>query len=113
MSDNKLTGVCIEVGNYQRGTSSNGKDWEKQTFVIQYSDGQYKDHAAFTLFGEKVKLSPQVGETVEVHFNVKSRQWGDKWYTDLQAWKINSLDQHAAAETKDYELPADDTDMPF
>ena len=110
----KLTGKVVDVSAYQQGKSANGKDWEKRTFVIEHGDGQYKDHAGFTLFGEKTKLCPAVGETVEVHFNVKARQWGEKWYTELQAWKINSLSQHAAAaaEPVDDGVPIDD-DMPF
>lgn len=112
MSELKLTGVVIEVGNYQQGKSAANKDWEKQTFTIQHGDGNYKNFASFTLFGEKVKLCPQQGETVEVHFNINSRPYGDKWYTDLQAWKINSLDKHAAAEVPQDELTPDN-DLPF
>ena len=32
----------------------------------------------------------RVGQVVEVFFNINAREFNNKWYTDLGAWKVTS-----------------------
>ena len=34
-------------------------------------------------------FNQKVGDKVEVMFNIESRQWKDRWFTELVAWKVN------------------------
>jgi hypothetical protein len=43
------------------------------------------------LFGDKTSLisSIDVGEEIEVSFNLESREYNEKWFHNLNAWKID------------------------
>ena len=75
------------------GVSNAGKEFNKAELVIKNNDG-YNDrevHYAFTLFGKAMEsFSHDVGDKVTVMFNIESRQWKDRWFTELIAWKVNS-----------------------
>ena len=87
-----VTGKLIKVLDKQQGTSKSGKDWVKQTFVIDTNE-QYNNIIAFELFGEeKVENFNKyntVNSIVEVEFNVKCNEWQGKYFTSLQAWKVS------------------------
>ena len=81
----------------QSGTSARGP-WAKQEFVLDYPDGNYTAQACLMAWGqEKVQeLSKyQVGDKVRVSFNVKSREYNGRWYTDLQVWRLAPASQPA------------------
>ena len=42
-------------------------------------------------FGDKVQELDkyQVGDRVKVSFNLKSREYNGRWYTDIQIWRIS------------------------
>lgn len=79
------------ISEVQSGTSKAGKDWQKLTFVGNTSE-EYNNLYAFELFGtEKVENFTKynkVGDTVDVDFNVSTREWEGKYFTSLSAWKI-------------------------
>jgi hypothetical protein len=107
----KINGKITKVLEVESGKSKAGKDWQKQTFVIDTGD-QYNPLVAFSLFGsEKIENFAKynkVGDEVEVSFNVSSREFKDKYYHSLDAWKVFK----ANAETKQEEA-VDSDDLPF
>ena len=89
----KVTGKLVNVLNTQNGKSTNGKEWVKKDFVI-VTDAKYNPEICFTLFGkDKVSLLDDfsIGNEIEVHFNLSSREYKGKYYTQAQAWKIESV----------------------
>ena len=89
MSDLKVTGTITKVLNPESGTSQSGKDWRKQDFLIT-TGGEYPNDIAFNLFGDKMDLisNVKIGDEVEVSFNLNSREYNEKFYTNVNAWKI-------------------------
>jgi len=89
MSELKVTGTITKVLNPENGTSKAGKEWNKQNFVIA-TGGKYPDDICFTLFGDKSDLisNVQIGDEVEVSFNLNSREYNEKYYTNVNAWKV-------------------------
>lgn len=81
----KIKGILPQV----TGTSSKG-DWIKQPFVIGVQNGNYEDMVAMEAWGDQVSTieSIDLGAEVTVDVNIKSREYGGKWYTNIQAWKI-------------------------
>lgn len=82
----------------QSGNSARGA-WVSQSFVVDYQDGSFPADACFSAFGqEKVdELARfQVGDGIKVSFNVRSREYNGRWYTDLRVWKLS---QPGAAQT--------------
>jgi peptidoglycan/xylan/chitin deacetylase (PgdA/CDA1 family) len=86
-----IRGVVVSFTD-KSGVSKAGKEFNKAELVIKNNDG-YNDkevHYAFTLFGKAMEnYSQKVGDKVEVMFNIESRQWKDRWFTELVAWKVN------------------------
>ena len=110
MSDLKLTGKIIEILPKETGTSKAGKEWEKQTFVIDIGT-TYNNQISFGLFGsEKVEnfnKYNKVGSDVDVSFNISCREHNSKWYTQLDAWKVfkTEVDTEAVAVDEADDLP--------
>jgi hypothetical protein len=46
----------------------------------------------------------QIGDKVKVSFNLSSREFNGRWYTDVRAWRIESAGQ--AAPVQDYAASA-------
>ena len=88
----EVTGILVKVFDTQNGTSANGKEWMKKDFVIK-TDAKFNPEICFTLFGEgKVNMLTQgVGAAVNVSFNLSSREYKGKYYTQANAWKIEGV----------------------
>ncbi len=85
----EISGTIKKIMDEVSGEGKFGK-WIKQDFVIE-TKGQYPKKICFSAWGDKAdavkKLSE--GETVTVSFNPESREYNERWYTDLRAWKIS------------------------
>ena len=71
-----------------------GKKWVKQTFLLD-TGTEYNSKICFQLFGEeKIKLleSHELGGKIEVFFNISSREYNNRYYHNIDAWKINAVD---------------------
>lgn len=95
----ELEGKIITKLPVQTGTSARGP-WSKQEFVIEYQEGNYPTQVCFNVWGEdKVKDLEkfQAGETVKVSFNLSSREYNGRWYSDIRAWRIEHAGEAAQA----------------
>jgi hypothetical protein len=115
----EIEGKIIQIMPEQTGSGQRGK-WIKQEFVIETSD-QYPKKICFSAWGDKTDILKQLseGESVIVSFNPESREYQNKWYTDLRAWKIiktsgNTEDIDVPpAFNDDYLPPPEEEDLPF
>ena len=84
-----VKGKIQQILNPESGVSRAGKEWKKQEFVIE-TEEQYPRKVCFTLFGDKVSLIDglQSGQDVEVSFNIESREYNNRWFHNINAWKI-------------------------
>ena len=88
----ELEGRIIRKLNVQTGVSARG-NWSKQEFIVEYQEGSFPTQACFNVWGEdKVKDMErfQIGDQVKVSFNINSREYNGRWYTDLRAWRIEA-----------------------
>lgn len=95
----EIEGTLIQKLAVQSGKSARG-DWAKQEFVIEYQDGNFPTKACFSVWGsDKVKDLEQfsINDKIKVSFNVSSREYNGKWYTDLRAWRISQANGQAPA----------------
>jgi hypothetical protein len=98
MSDYKTKGTLSEILPVEEGTSKAGKAWKKVVFVVKNNDGHEgrEQIYAFGIFGDEkvdkfLKYNEEnVGSEVEVSFNINTNQWGEKYYTSLDAWRVDS-----------------------
>jgi hypothetical protein len=85
-----ITGKIIKIMPEQTGAGKKGP-WVKQEFVIETAE-QYPKKICCSAWGDKVDAlkSFSMGDSVKVSFNLESREYNERWYTDVRAWKIES-----------------------
>lgn len=93
-----VKGRLVQVLPLQSGTSKAGNGWSKQEFVIE-TEEQFPKKVCFTLFGDKVSLlnGLNIGAPIEVAFNLESREFNGKWYSNINAWRINPVQSQGSA----------------
>lgn len=89
-----VKGKIDQILEPQSGVSRAGKEWKKQDFVIE-TDEQFPRKVCFTLFGDKVDMVSDIaqGQEVEVSFNLESREYNGRWFTNANAWKIDPVSE--------------------
>lgn len=110
-----IKGVLKQILPLESGQSKAGKDWKKQTIIIDYADGTFTKTVAVQLWGAPCDHVPAVGSSVEIEYNAESREYNGKWYTDLKGWKITG--GQAQAQQSNVPPPLDEQkhndDVPF
>lgn len=119
-----VKGKVNQILKAETGVSRAGNEWKKQEFILE-TDEQFPRKVCFTTFGDKVDLLSGVkaGEEVEVSFNVESREYNGRWFTNVNAWKIDKVQEDGNLPEPPPEFrmedippePADDAanDLPF
>ena len=91
----------IKILDAQSFNSKNGEITIKNTFVGE-TQGQYPKNIAFSVLGEDKfnQMGIVVGGQYNVSFDVESREWQGKWFTECKAWKAVRVDggQQSAAQ---------------
>lgn len=83
----EISGKIIQMLPLQQGTSKAGNPWKKQEYVLETLD-QYAKKVKFDFFGDKADQYPlSVGDEVTVSFDLESREFNGRWYTDVRGWK--------------------------
>lgn len=110
----ELEGKVFQILPEQSGTGqASGKSWRKQSFVIE-TEEQYPKKVVFNGWNDTVDAvkSLKVGEKIRINFRVESREYNERWYTDLTAWRIVKISEEAltgpgGGATPPVEPPAD------
>ena len=85
----EITGKLIQLLPEVQGESARGP-WVRGGFVIETGE-DYPRKVAFVSFGEErvaMAKSIPMGTLVQVTFNPESREFNERWYTDLRASRI-------------------------
>jgi len=92
----EISGRVVQLLPEQTGTGKNGQ-WTKHDFIIETGE-QYPRKVCFSAWGDKAGLvkSLQQGAFVKVSFNIESREFNNRWYTDLRVWKIEGGEETVA-----------------
>jgi len=88
----QLTAKLIQLLPLQSGAGKNG-EWKKQDIIVE-TDGQYPKKVCISIWGDKINDQQlTVGNHLTIDFDVESREYSGRWYTDLKAWKIEVANQ--------------------
>lgn len=80
----------------QQGTSRNGNNWMKQEYVLETNEA-YPKKVHFDFFGERAnQYNFEVGDVILLSFDIESREYNGRWYTDIRGWKAEKVDPNAA-----------------
>ena len=115
----KATGRLHKVFDTEQKTAS----FSAREFVIEMVDGKFPQMVKFQLTKEKCSLIDDYseGEDISVDFDLRGREWNDKYFTNLNAWRIaraeaqdGAADEDAASAAAPAAATADfDDDIPF
>ncbi len=87
-----VTGKLVKVLDTETGVSKAGKEWMRKSFVID-TGAKYNPEICFGLFGDdKVAMidSCSLGDELTISFNLSSREFKGRYYTQADAWKIEA-----------------------
>lgn len=104
----QLSGTVQSIGETQSGTSqASGKEWRKRSFVLKYKDGTMDKLVELTCMGDRVDTvaSLRAGQAVTCSFNLESREYNGKYYTNATCWKIETGQSQDQATQADSDLP--------
>jgi hypothetical protein len=83
----QLTAKLLTLLPLQTGKGKNG-DWKKQDLIVETGD-TYPKKICISVWGDKINPSVLVvGNELKIDFDVESREYNARWYTDVKAWKI-------------------------
>ena len=116
-----ITGKIVQLLPLQSGQGKNGL-WRKQDYIIELG-GQYPKNVCFNIWGDKIDtFQLKVGDEVKVDFDLESREFNGRWYTDVKAWNVSRVGAQSAqpnaaaapAPTEaDFLAQGPGTDLPF
>lgn len=76
----------------ESGTSKAGNLWKKKCWVLE-TFGQYPRQVKFDVFGDRAEtLKFEVGKSYAVSFDLESREWNGRWYTDVRAFNCRLIE---------------------
>jgi hypothetical protein len=109
----EIKGKVVSILPEQSGQGKNGS-WIKQDFVIE-TEEQFPKKVCFSAWGDKASDIKKLksGESVTVSFNVESREFNNKWYTDLRIWKIVQNSSQSGKNLSEELPPLSENDIPM
>jgi single-stranded DNA-binding protein len=116
MSTLELNGKIKLISSTQTFDSG----FSKREFVITTAE-QYPQDIKLEVIKDKCSLLDKysVGNEVKVSFNVRGNEFNEKYYVNLQAWKIEPMSgasesqPQPASASNDPIIPQADDDLPF
>jgi len=109
-------------------TEQKSASFAARDFVVEVADGKFPQMIKFQLVQDKCALIDDYkeGDEISVEFDLRGREWNDKYFTNLNAWRIGKADgqsnnqdsgatnQAPAASTAPLQSNDDfDDDIPF
>ncbi len=93
-------------------TESKTQTFQAREFVIEIADGNYPQLIKFQLVQDRCALLDEYneGDNIKVHFDLRGREWNGKFFTNLNAWRIEKAGQDQANNAAP---PAGNDDVPF
>ncbi|MDL2212728.1 DUF3127 domain-containing protein [Bacteroides sp. OttesenSCG-928-D19] len=94
-----FTGRIIAVLPPKGGVSkTSGNEWKAQEYVIENHD-QFPKKMCFEVFGlDRIEqFAIQMGEELTVSFDIDARQWQDRWFNSIRAWKVERVGANTGA----------------
>ena len=85
----EISGKIIAVLEEKSGEGKNGT-WRSQDAVIETVE-QYPKKIAFNMYGDKI-VPVKIGQEATISFDIESKEFNGRWFTDLKAWKVEVKD---------------------
>ena len=93
----EVKGKIIKKLPIVSGTAkSTGNPWKKQDYVLETIEAHPKT-IAFDFFGDRAdQYNFEVGDEILLSFDIESREYQGRYYTNIRGWKGEKLTNNAA-----------------
>ena len=80
-------------------TENKNETFQAREFVLEIMDGNYPQYIKFQLTQDRCALVDpyQEGEQMKVHFDLRGREWQGRFFTNLNAWRVEKAGEHPPA----------------
>ena len=97
-----IKGKIIQKMDPQGGVSKAGNQWKKQEYVMETFDS-YPKKVKFDFFGDRADQYPlEVGDVITLSYDIESREFNGRWYTDIRGFKAVKEDPNVAGAPAPY-----------
>jgi hypothetical protein len=81
-------------------TENKSGSFQAREFVIEIDSGNYAQFIKFQLVQDRCALLDdyQEGQPIKVHFDLRGREWNGKYFTNLNAWRLEQVSASAAGQ---------------
>ena len=95
-------------------TESKTETFQAREFVVK-TDGTYPQFIKFQLTQDRCGIidTYNPGDMIKVYFDLRGREWNEKYFTNLQAWKLEPAQVNAPAAAAPNAVPAPQQDNSF
>lgn len=107
----EITGTLVK--KYE--TETKGESFRVRDFVIKANDGgQYDNFVKFQTTQDRTSIIDDLneGDEIKVHFDLRGRQWQDKYFTNLNAWRVEAMGANNAPSGGDSSASSGPGDFP-
>jgi hypothetical protein len=105
----EVKGKLVDFLNIESGTSKTGKEWQKQTVIID-TGGEFNNLVAISAFGED-KINNlnklEIGMQVKILCNVYSREYNGRYFHNIDGYHFSSIGNEVVASS------VESDDLPF
>ncbi|MTB50512.1 DUF3127 domain-containing protein [Lewinella sp. W8] len=120
----EITGTLVK--KYE--TETKGESFRVRDFVIKANDGgQYDNFVKFQCTQDRTAIVDDLneGDEIKVHFDLRGREWQGRYFTNLNAWRVENISASSGVSTSSEETFNDfpsagdepavsaDDDLPF
>jgi single-strand DNA-binding protein len=120
----EITGTLVK--KYE--TETKGESFRVRDFVIKANDGgQYDNFVKFQCTQDRTTIVDDLneGDEIKVHFDLRGREWQGRYFTNLNAWRVENISAAGGVGTSSEETFNDfpsagdepsvsaDDDLPF
>jgi single-strand DNA-binding protein len=93
----EATGKIVKIFDTEKKSES----FQAREFVIEMPDGNYSQMVKFQLTQDRCDMVNNFseGDQVKVTFNLRGREWQGKYFTNLDAWRVEAATEGANGQT--------------
>ncbi len=108
-----IIGKIERVLEEERFSSKSG-DVSKFGFILSVSSGKYVKRVHFVVLGverwDRLRQSVVEGNDVQVSFDVQSREWNGRWFTQCDAYRVIALSSSATSTNSSHSQSSSSVD---
>ena len=95
----EFEGIVFKKLTATSGTSQRG-EWHRQDVIFEIvSQSPYPREVCVTFFNKQDEVARlTVGAKYIVSFDIESREFKERWYTDVRAWKVEPKEAAQVAQ---------------